>query len=111
MSGVNFIHDGDAIDYTPAAAVTAGDVIVQGVGVGVAKRDIAANVLGALHVVGVYDFPKAVTSGTAIAVGVLVYWDDSEDIATTTSSSNTLIGKSTLAATAAATTVRVRMDQ
>ena len=72
---VNFIHDGKSIDYTPASAVTAGDVIVQGDLVGVAKLDIAANQLGSLAVEGVFDFPKATGGGSAIAVGTSVFWD------------------------------------
>ncbi|HUX01472.1 MAG TPA: DUF2190 family protein [Phycisphaerae bacterium] len=107
----DFIHDGDAIDYTPSSAVTGGDVVVLGTLVGVAKLDIAANELGALHVKGVFDFPKAVTSPSAIAVGVDLYWDATNEIMTETSVGNTLAGKSVLAATAAATTVPVRLNQ
>ena len=58
-----FVHDGSSIDYTPGAAVAAGDVVVQGDLVGVAKLDIPANVLGALAVTGVFDFPKATGGG------------------------------------------------
>lgn len=111
MSNVNFVHDGDAIDYTPSLAVSAGDVVVQGELVGVAKKNIAANALGALHVKGVFDFPKATTSTSAITAGALCYWDDNNDVATTTSSGNKLIGKCVAAAAAADTTVRIRMDQ
>ena len=39
-----FLHSDDgAIDYTPAAAVVGGDVIVQGGIVGVTPTDLAAN--------------------------------------------------------------------
>jgi predicted RecA/RadA family phage recombinase len=48
MATVTFVHDGEAIDYTPAADVAAGAVVVQGELVGVAKQPIAANKLGAL---------------------------------------------------------------
>jgi predicted RecA/RadA family phage recombinase len=106
-----FIHDGTSIDYTPGIAVTAGDVIVQGELIGVAKRDIAANTLGALAVDGVFDFPKASGASTAIAIGVNVYWNAGTQVATTTSSGNKLIGKTVRAAVDADTTVRVRMSQ
>lgn len=106
-----FIHDDDSIDYTPGSAVTAGDVIVQGDLVGVAKRDIAANALGALAVEGVFDFPKASGSSTAIAAGVTVYWNAGAGQATTTSSGNKLLGKTVKAAADADTTVRVRLTQ
>ena len=75
MATANFVHDGKSIDYTPGADVTAGDVVVQNDLVGVAKLDIAANVLGALAVTGVFDLPKAAGVGEAIAAGTKVYWD------------------------------------
>ena len=53
-----FIHDGNSIDYTPAADTAAGAVVVQGDLIGVTRALIAANVLGSLAVVGVFDFPK-----------------------------------------------------
>jgi len=88
-----FIHNGDAIDYTPAADVAAGDVVVHKELVAVAKLDIPANKLGALHVTGVYDFPKATGGGTAIPTGSNVYWDDAAKQATTMAGGNKLIGK------------------
>ena len=51
-----FVHDGASIDYTPGSAVAAGDVIVQGELIGVARTPIAANALGSLAVDGVFDF-------------------------------------------------------
>ena len=48
MPQATFVQDGCAIDYTPGAAIAAGDVVVQGDLVGVAKRPIAANDLPAL---------------------------------------------------------------
>ena len=108
-----YIHEGNSIDYTPAADVSAGDVVVQGELVGVAKLDIPANTLGALAVVGVFDFPKATGASTAIAEGVDVYWDESAGEATTDSASgaNKRIGRSVAAAGDSDTTVRVRMSQ
>ena len=72
----DYVQQGESIDYTPAADVAAGDVIVQGELVGVAKKDITANELGALAVEGVFDFPKATGVGTAITAGSNVYWDE-----------------------------------
>lgn len=118
---VVFVHDGNSIDYTPAADVTAGDVVVQNDLVGVAKLDIPANTLGALAVTGVFDFPKATGAGTAIAAGVKVYWDEdtqqaSEEGDESDSGSDSLVGAAFLgkAVQAAAdddTTVRVRLSQ
>ena len=111
MANATFIQDGNAIDYTPGADVAAGDVVVQGELVGVAKQPISASVLGSLSVAGVFDFPKATGSGEAITTGAKVYWDDASDVATATAGSNKLIGKAIAAAAADDETVRVRMSQ
>ena len=113
MPQATFVQDGCAIDYTPGAAVAAGDVVVQGDLIGVAKRPIAANELGALAVEGVFDFPKATGGGSAIATGVNVYWDVAEAVAKTDSEAgaNKLLGKTTKAAGDNDATVRVRLSQ
>jgi predicted RecA/RadA family phage recombinase len=113
MALVTYVHDGNAIDYTPGADVAAGDVVVQGDLVGVAKTPIAANTLGALAVTGVFDFPKATGGGTAISAGATVYWDvaDSEAKTDDESGANKLIGKTVKAAADADATVRVRLSQ
>lgn len=67
-----FKHDGSSVDYTPAAAVTGGDVVVIGDRIGIAKLDIAANALGALATVGVFAMLK-VTG--AITDGQDLFWD------------------------------------
>jgi len=108
-----FIHEGASIDYTPGADVAAGAVVVQGELVGVASRPIAANTLGTLAVEGVFDFPKATGGGSAITAGAQLYWDDTNDIATTSdgAGANKAIGKAVLAAADADATVRTRLSQ
>ena len=108
-----FVHDGKSIDYTPGSDVTAGDVVVQGELVGVAKVDIPASTLGALAVVGVFDFPKATGAGTGIAAGANCYWDvaDGEAKTDAEAGANKLIGKCIRAAAEADATVRIRMSQ
>jgi len=106
MPIATFVHDGRAIDYTPAADVAAGDVVVLGDLVGIAKLDIAANKLGALHVTGVYDVPKASGVGTGIGNGVTTYWDAATKQATTSPGSRPLLGSTVAAAGDAATTVQ-----
>lgn len=107
------VQNGCAIDYTPAAAVAAGDVIVQGELVGVAPRPIATGELGALAVEGVFAFPKAVGAGSAITAGANTYWDSAAKLATTNAAAgaNKLIGKTILAAADADSDVRVRLLQ
>jgi predicted RecA/RadA family phage recombinase len=111
MAQAVFVHEGASIDYTPGADVAAGDVVVQGDLVGVAKLDIKANKLGALAVEGVFDFAKATGAGTALAAGTTVYWDDAANVVTSTAAGNKQIGKVVKAATDADATVRVRMNQ
>lgn len=102
-----YIQKGHAVDYTPAADVAAGDVIVIGTLVGIAKLDIADGKLGALAVRGVYDIEKAVGEITA---GAIVYWDDTAKNVTTTSSPNTRIGKALELAASAATHARILLN-
>jgi len=113
MATAIFRHDGAAVDHTPGAAVSAGDVVVQGELIAVAKLDIAANQLGALAVQGVLDFPKATGVGTAISAGANVYWDvaDVEAKEDSETGANKLIGKTVAAAGDNDATVRVRMSQ
>ena len=113
MATAQFNQDGRYVDYTPGSAVTAGDVIVQGDLIGIAKGDIAANKPGALAVEGVYDFPKATGVGTAIAAGATVYWDVAEQVAKTDSelAANKALGKTVRAAGDNDATVRVRLSQ
>ena len=113
MATAQFIHDGNSIDYTPGADVSAGDVVVQGELVGIAKLDIAANTLGALAVAGVFDLPKTAGVGEAITIGSKVYWDVADGVAKTDdeSGANKLIGKTIVAAGDDDATVRVRLSQ
>lgn len=109
-----FAHHGNSIDYTAAADVSAGDVIVQNDLVGVAKRDIPASTAGSLAVAGVFDFPKATGGGTAIDAGLDVYWDAAAEEATTdpgSGSVNKKIGRSVADADDDATHVRTRLSQ
>jgi len=106
-----FIQNGDNIDYTPTVDVPSGTVVVLGELVGVTRRPIAANTLGSLAVSGVFDFPKATAVGSAIGVGVNIYWNVATLQATTTASGNKLIGKTIQAAADTDVTVRVRLSQ
>ena len=113
MATATYIHEGTAIDHTPVADVSAGDVVVQNELVGVGKKDIPANTLGSLSVSGVFDFPKATGGSTAIAEGLDTYWDEGATEATTDSAAGTnkKLGRSIAAAGDNDATVRVRMSQ
>jgi len=113
MAQAQFIHDGHYIDHTPGSAITAGDVVVQGDLVGIAKGDIAASKPGALAVEGVYDVAKEAGGGVTFSTGDKVYWDDTNDVAVATDGggANKLMGKAVANAADADATVRVRLSQ
>jgi len=67
-----FVQDGRSIDYTPGTAVDAGDVVVVGNIIGIAKLDIAADALGALAVDGVH---RAAADTNEWTFGQSIYWD------------------------------------
>ncbi len=101
-----FVHDGKSIDYTPVAAVAAGDVVVLGSVVLVAKLDIAAGRLGALAATGVYDVAK--TAALVVAAGDAVYWNATTAKATKTTT-DVYMGVAIAAAAAGDATVRVHL--
>ena len=113
MATAVFRHQGAAIDHAPAADVAAGDVVVQGELVGVARLDIKANTLGALAVEGVFDFPKAVGASTALTTGTDVFWDAAALEATSNAATgaNKKIGRVVRDAVDADALVRIRMSQ
>lgn len=76
-------------EYTPGAAVSAGDVVVLGEMPCVAHAAIAANELGALAAGGgIY----RVTAAGPLAAGALVYWDDTNNKVTATATGNKAFG-------------------
>lgn len=108
MPQATFYHgDPRMVDYTPGSAVTAGDIIVQGVTPMIAHRDIPANRKGALAAGGgVYDCD----CNASIGAGVAVWWDDTNNRVTTTATSNTHFGTTTEASRLSNTKVRVRHE-
>jgi len=101
-----FIHDGFSIDYTPAAEIAAGEVIVLGKTCFMAKLSIPAATLGALAATGVYDVLK--TDGLEFDPGEAVYWNDTTNLATQTTT-DTYMGVAVKAAAAADATVRIHL--
>ncbi|MFM7844611.1 MAG: DUF2190 family protein [Planctomycetota bacterium] len=109
MPQATYVQEGELVDYTPGSAVAAGDVVVQGDLVGVVVRPLAAQENGSLLVWGTFDFTK--NTGVTYTVGTIVYWDDTNNVVTTTATGNKAIGKVVRAAASADTTVRVRLSQ
>jgi len=78
------------VDYTPGAAVVAGQVVVLAEIPFVAHSPIDASRLGALAAGGgVYE---GTSDGTVDNPGVKVYWNDTADKFTTTASGNKRFG-------------------
>lgn len=85
-----FRSDGNSIDYTPASDVTAGDVIVLGNLVTIAKVDIAANELGAVSTRGVFNVTK--NDNEPFDQGDRLYWDATNTRVTSTGGANEFFG-------------------
>lgn len=102
---------GDAIDYTPVAAVTAGDCVHLPDGrASFAPTAIAAGVKGAVQVLGVVQVTKA--ANLVWVDGCEIYWDASANAAILypASDEDYLLGVAYGDATAAATTGYVNLN-
>lgn len=106
MAEATYVQPGESIDYIPSANVAAGTVVVLGDLVGVTKRDIRANELGALALGGVFDVAKA---NEALTLGTAVYWDETHHQLTATAGIHKRFGNVVRAAAEDDPTVRVRL--
>ena len=106
----NFVSQGTTREFTAAADVKSGDVVVVGDAIGIATGDVDNGEQGILNLTGVYDIPKAASQ--AWTVGAAVYWDDGDDVATTVAVDNALLGIAVQAVGSGAeeTTGRVRLN-
>lgn len=105
------------IDYTPVGAKTSGDVIVENNLVGIVLNDIAAGVLDAICVQGVFDVPK--DNSDITAAWTPLYWDSNgspvggtalSGAFTTTATGNTFAGWSIETAGVGVGTVRMLLQ-
>lgn len=107
-----FIQAGDAIDYTPASDVSAGEVVQQADLIGVATTPIKAGTPGALAVRGVFEFAKKTGTGEDIAAGQMLVWDDANKVAVKPPlAGSKILGKAVAAAGEEDKTVQVRLFQ
>lgn len=88
----NFIQEGDTCDLPAPYAVTSGDGALIGALFGVALVDLAINVVGSFAIEGVFNLAKV--QAQAWTVGQKIYWDNTAKLATSTATTNTLIGAS-----------------
>jgi predicted RecA/RadA family phage recombinase len=85
MTNTLFRQAGEQLDFTPASAVAAGDLVRRGLTVGHAPRPIAAGTMDALQVEGVIRVPKASATVFSVAGGAPVYWNAGTGLAVGTS--------------------------
>ena len=69
----NFIQDGLTIEFTAAANMASGDVVVSGALIGVALDTVASGEVGVASIEGVYELPK--TAGSALTQGQVIDFD------------------------------------
>lgn len=105
----NFVHEGDALDLVaPSGGVTSGKGVKIAAIIAIAAVTAAAGETFAGYVRGVFDVDS--DTGTAWAVGDIVYWDDTNKVFTKTSTSNTKAGYVAAAKASGGTTGRIRLQ-
>jgi predicted RecA/RadA family phage recombinase len=103
----NYVQDGNVIDVTVAAGIASGVGLLVGQMFGVTQKAGAIGDVVPIVIEGVFDLKYTVAA--TIAVGDLIYWDDTAKNVTKTSTSNKKIGYAVAAAASAAATARVRL--
>lgn len=104
----NYIQDGDTLTLAAPYAVSSGGGALIGAIFGVALETLANGATGDFQTEGVFQLPK--TSAQAWTVGAKIYWDDTNKVTTTTSTSNTLIGVAVAVAANPSSTGLVRLN-
>lgn len=105
----NYVGPGDKFRGTAPYALTSGQGALVGAIFGVAQNDAANGAEVVLDTTGVYDITKE--PSLVIAVGVRVFWDNTNRRITTTTTGNWMVGFAWAAAAGADATVRVKLDR
>ncbi len=101
-----FVQKGNSIDYIPASAVEAGEIVTVGGLFGVAERPIASSALGALTIKGVFEVDKV--ESAVVSAGADIYLgSDGKATPTSTSTVQGKLGLAVAAAGSGAATVDV----
>jgi len=102
------VQKGDTLTFVAPYAVASGAPFKVGafVAVAVTAAAIGATVEGNME--GVFNLPK--TSAQAWAIGDKIYWDDTNKVMTTVSTSNTLVGAATAVAANPSSVGQVYLD-
>jgi predicted RecA/RadA family phage recombinase len=104
----NYVQPGHALDLTAPAAVTSGDPVKIGSLIVIPAADAASGETFVGYCEGVYDVDKA--AGSAWTEGLTLYWDDTNKVFTTVSTSNTKCGSAAAAAASGDTAGRIRLQ-
>lgn len=104
----NHIASGEILTLTAPYAVASGEGALVGSIFGVATATVANGAVGEFVLEGIVEIKK--TSAQAWTVGALIYWDNTAKEATTTASTNKLIGVAVAAAANPTAVGRVRLN-
>jgi predicted RecA/RadA family phage recombinase len=103
----NFVQPGETLTLAAPADVLSGAGVLIGSIFGIAQGDALSGALVDITTEGVWTMPKV--SALAIAVGDVLYWDNTAKLVNKTASGNTRIGLAVSAAANPSATVRVRL--
>ena len=105
---IGYVQPGNQIDIiAPSGGVTVDVGVLIGNLFGVAQTTAAATETASILTEGVVEIAK--TSALAIAVGDLIYWDDTNKVVNKTASSQKLVGIAVEAAANPSATVKVKL--
>jgi len=105
----NFIQPGDTLTVPAPAAVASGGVVIAGAIIGIAQGDAASGKPVDVATGGVWELPKVAAQAYAGA-GVVVYWDSTAGLVTSTASGNTKLGVAVESVAAGTGTVKVLLS-
>jgi predicted RecA/RadA family phage recombinase len=103
-----YVQNGEVLTLTAPYDVAAGAALKVGAIVGIATSAALSGATVEAITTGVVDVAKV--SAQAWTQGQAIFWDDSAKLATTTSTSNTLMGVATVAAANPSSVGRVRLN-
>lgn len=104
----NFIQRGDNLTIPAPATVTSGAPVIAGEIVGIALGDAASGAAVDVATSGVFEIAKVAADD--MALGDVIYWDDSAELATITATDNTKLGVAVAAAGTGTGAVNVRLS-
>lgn len=96
------LYDGFVLIMVALVNTAVRDVVIFGDSIGIAQTDGLAGENISVDTVGVYEFPAA--NADAIAVGDVLYWDDTNKVVTTSSNTGANVRAGVSWGTKAATT-------